>query len=93
MSRREEHDEKVLKYIEEIRSLIVSLLFNSKEFQDLKLEMKKEGYEIEEGIFAFFTKNIQGIAERPQTDLVDSLKYSLDDEDQVLLKEWGISMM
>lgn len=88
MYEKEENEEKVLKYMEAIQQIIVSLLFKSKEFQELKKEMEKEGYEIQEGIFAFLTKELNNASPGKK----DYLKFQVTNDDKNLLKEWGISI-
>lgn len=91
-----EHSDKIARYIEEIQRLIVRLLFKSKEFQLIKKKMLEEGIEIQEGIFAFMTKETNN---RREVDSIDAFEedltpvvFEVTEEDQELLTEWGIKI-
>lgn len=91
-----ENSDKIGKYIEEIQRLIVSLLFKSKDFQQIKKKMLDEGIEIQEGIFAFMTKEV---GNRREVNAIEALEEELNpvvfevtQEDKELLTEWGIKL-
>lgn len=86
MSKNKENEEKIMRYIEAMQKLIVSHLLQSQEFQTLKKEMEKEGYEIQEGIFAFLTKEPKPTKQKTAAPL----EFKINDEDKNLLKQWGI---
>lgn len=91
-----ESSDKIGKYIEEIQRLIVSLLFKSKDFQQIKKKMLEEGIEIQEGIFAFMTKEV---GSRRGIDAIEAFEeeltpvvFEVTQEDKELLNDWGIKL-